>query len=173
MNDRIKKLIFLSEMLALAIVLSIIESLIPIPLPIPAKIGLANIVTLVVIYLYSPKEGALIALSRVILVTVLTGKYSLFLMSFFGMVISTFVMIILNKFTKINIVVVSAIASIAHAVGQICGAIIMLGTTGVVAYLPIMLLFSLPAGILTGIIANRSLFIITKHRNNIKTDDND
>ena len=67
--DQIKKLTLLANLLAIAIVLSIIEAAVPI-IPVPgAKIGFANIVTLIVLYIFSFKDAMTVSLLRVLLVS--------------------------------------------------------------------------------------------------------
>ena len=72
--SQVKKLTLYANLLAIAIVLNVLESWINV-IPVPgAKIGLANIVTLVVLVLYNPKDSILLVVMRVIIVSLLTGK---------------------------------------------------------------------------------------------------
>ncbi|MDR2822070.1 MAG: Gx transporter family protein [Acholeplasmatales bacterium] len=161
MNKKLKRYLILANLLALAVILNIIESFIIIPLPIPnAKIGLSNIVTIIVIYLFSCREGFLLAFTRVLLATFLSGRYGQFAMSFTGTMLSTIIMIIVYKLKFFSIIPISIIGSIFHSVGQILGAaIFVVGSSLAFYYLPIMLLVSLPAGLITGIIANKFIKI--------------
>ena len=69
-----RKMTLLANFLAIAIVLNIIESAIPI-IPVPgAKLGFANVVTLIIIYVYSFKDGFALTILRVLLVALLSGK---------------------------------------------------------------------------------------------------
>ena len=61
-----KKIVTIAIMTALSIVLSIAESLIPTGIP-GVKLGLANIVTVIILYLYSPKEALAVELIRILL----------------------------------------------------------------------------------------------------------
>ena len=68
-----KRLVTLSLFLSMSIVLSIVESFIP-SFAIPgAKLGLANIMTLVILNLYGEKDAFLIIILRIFLVGLLRG----------------------------------------------------------------------------------------------------
>ncbi|PKK96468.1 MAG: heptaprenyl diphosphate synthase [Tenericutes bacterium HGW-Tenericutes-3] len=154
---KIRKMTLLANFLAIAIVLNIIESAIPI-IPVPgAKLGFANIVTLIILYVYSFKESVVITLLRVILVALLSGKLLgiTFYMSLSGAVFATLAMGFFKKLNFFGFVGVSTLGSVFHAIGQIIAGIFVIGSTAVVFYLPIMLFLSIPAGVLTGVIAQR------------------
>ncbi len=158
-----KKLVFLSLMVSIAIVLSIVESAISafffiIP---GVKLGLANIVTLVVLYLYGRKEAYLVLFVRVILVGLLySGLFSnTFWISLSGGIIAVTTMIILSK-TKLSIYSVSVSGSLMHMVGQILAAIVLLSTETLLYYLPVMIMLSVPTGIITAYLAKKVIVII-------------
>jgi heptaprenyl diphosphate synthase len=157
MKMNIRKMTLLANLLAIAIVLNIIESAFPI-IPVPgAKLGFANIVTLVVLYIYSFKDSSILTISRVLLVALLSGKLlgPVFYMSLAGAIISTLAMGIMKKTNFFGMIGVSVIGSIFHCIGQIAAGIFVIGSTAIIWYLPIMLFLSIPAGALTGIIAKR------------------
>src|SRR5574344_1024195 len=98
----------LSLLLALSVVLNLIESVIPIfngIIP-GLKIGLANIVVLFVLYEYSFKDALYISILRVFLVGILrTGLFSIsFYFSLGGAILSTIMMFIFKRFTKLSII---------------------------------------------------------------------
>jgi len=151
----------LANFLAIAIVLNIIESAIPI-IPVPgAKLGFANVVTLIIIYVYSFKDGFALTILRVLLVALLSGKLlgPIFYMSMSGAVVATLAMGLFQKLNYFGIIGVSILGSIFHCIGQIAAGIFVIGSIAVIAYLPVMLFLSIPAGVLTGIIAKRFLVI--------------
>jgi heptaprenyl diphosphate synthase len=152
-----RKMILLANFLAIAIVLNIIESAIPI-IPVPgAKLGFANIVTLIVLYVYGFRSASTLTLMRVLLVSLLTGKFlsPTFYLSLSGAVFALLAMGLFKKLDFFSMLGVSVIGSILHAIGQIAAAIIVLETPAVVAYLPLMLLVSVPAGVMTGLIGRK------------------
>lgn len=156
----LKKITRLAMLLALAIVLNLIESVIPffngmIP---GLKLGLANTITLVVIYIYSFKDAFYLSLFRVILVGILrTGLFSItFFFSLGGSLLSTIIMYLAKK-TKLSIVGVSILGSISHCIGQVVIAVFILNNGVMFYYLPWLLIFSIPTGIVTGLIGKELL----------------
>ena len=153
----IKKYTRLSMLLALSVVLNIVENMIPIfnGTMVPGvKLGLANIVVLFVLYKYSFKEAFSLSIIRVFLVGILrTGLFSVaFWFSLGGASLSILAMYLAKKITKLSLVGISIIGSIFHSFGQIIVTSFFLGSTSAFAYLPIILLFAVPTGIITGII---------------------
>lgn len=162
-----KKMTLLANFLAIAIVLNIIESAIPV-IPVPgAKLGFANIVTLVILYMYTFKDSAAITILRVLLVSVLTAKLlnPVFFMSMSGAILSMLAMGFFKKTNFFGVLGVSVLGSVFHCIGQIAAGMFVIGSTAVVLYLPIMLFLSIPAGVLTGVIAQRFLVIWQRWHN--------
>lgn len=152
-----RKFTRLSLLLALSVVLNIVESFIPIfngYIP-GLKIGLANIVTLFVLFNYSFKDALYIGILRVFLVGILrTGLFSpTFLFSLSGAVLSLIMMWLGKNIFKLSIIGTSIIGSVFHSLGQVLASIVILNTFNMIYYLPWLLLFSIPAGIFTGKIA--------------------
>lgn len=152
-----KKFTRLSLFLALSVVLNLIESVIPIfngMIP-GLKLGLANIVILFVLYEYSFKDALYISVLRVFLVGILrTGLFSIsFCFSLGGALLSIIMMYLLKRFTKLSMIGISIIGSIFHSLGQVIIACFLINTASMMYYLPWLLLFSIPTGIFTGILA--------------------
>lgn len=154
-----KKFTRLSLLLGLSVVLNIIESFIPIfngYIP-GIKLGLANIVTLFVLYKFDFKDALYISILRVILVGITrTGLFStIFFFSLSGAILSIIFMYLSKTYLKLSIIGTSIIGSIFHSIGQILMAILLMNTTNMIYYLPWILLFSLPTGLFTGIISKK------------------
>ena len=63
----VKKMTVLSLYTAVALILFVVESAIPMPVPLPfVKLGLANIITLIVLVCYSPKDAFLVLMLLVV-----------------------------------------------------------------------------------------------------------
>lgn len=155
-----RKFTRLSLLLSLSIVLNIIEDSIPIfnGLIPGLKLGLANIVILFVLFTYSFKEAFYVSVLRVILVGILRGLFGIaFFFSIGGSIFSIIAMYISKKITKLSIIGVSIIGSIFHSIGQIIISIFIIKTTAIIFYLPWLLLFSIPTGIITGMVAKKLL----------------
>lgn len=161
----LKKVVRLSMLISLSVVISIIESYVPIfNNVIPGlRLGLANIIILFVLYKYSFKDSLYVSIVRVILVGLLrTGLFSIsFFFSFSGAIFSIVSMYLVKKIRKFSVVGVSIIGSITHSIGQIIVAILLLKNENILYYLPYLLIFSIPTGIVTGLIAKKLLNIDT------------
>ena len=151
-----KKFIRLSMLLSLAVVLNIIESLIPIfNFLIPGvKLGLSNVIILTVLYVYGFKDAMYLSILKVFLVGILkTGIFSIpFFFSLAGAIISIVMMYLFKKIKLFSIIGISIIGSISHSVGQVLVAIFVINIK-MIYYLPILLMISIPTGILVGIIS--------------------
>jgi heptaprenyl diphosphate synthase len=161
-----RKLVRLSMLLSLSVALNIFESFIPILgniIP-GSKLGLANIVTLFVIYLYGFKDAIFVSLMRVLLVGIIrTGLFNItFFFSLGGAILSVIAMYLSYKFTKLSVVGISIIGSIFHSIGQILIAILILKMPQMVYYLPYLLLLSIPTGIIIGMISKRVISFYKK-----------
>ena len=76
-----RKMIFLSLLVAFGIGLHIIENMIPIPFRAGAKLGLANIISLLAVVIYGLKEGLIVSILRCIIGALLAGSFSSLLYS--------------------------------------------------------------------------------------------
>jgi len=153
----LKKYARLSLLIALSVVLSLIESIIPIfnGLIPGLKLGLANTIILFTLYKYTVKDCIYVSIIRVFIVGILrTGIFSInFFFSLGGALASIGMMYIFKKIKKLSIIGVSIIGSIFHSVGQIIVALLFVRNINMLYYLPLLLLFSIPTGIITGIIS--------------------
>lgn len=160
---KIRKLIFLSIMVSASVVLSIVESLISTTLFIipGVKLGLANIITLVMFYIYCDRDAFTVVIVRIFLVGLIySGLFQpTFWMSLSGGIFAFVTMMFLKKMPKLTIMSVSVGGALMHMVGQIVMAIIVLNTETLIYYLPYMMLISVPTGIFTGIVSKRMITI--------------
>lgn len=149
-----KKAAFCGMFLALALVAGYIEQMIPITLGIPGiKLGLANIVTMVLLYTVGLRLTAGITSIRILLAGILFGTGFSIVYSAAGAALSLFVMVILKHTKKFSYIGVSVAGGIFHNVGQILVAIFVLETKALVYYLPVLILSGLVAGIVIGILS--------------------
>ncbi|VEU82993.1 Gx transporter family protein [Acholeplasma hippikon] len=162
--NNLKTITTLSMMLASAIVLNVIEMSINV-IPVPgAKIGFANLVTVIVLYIYGFKKAFLVTILRVLIVALLYRSFTItFWMGLGGAILSIITMGILKQWFKLHPITVSVFGAILHTIGQVLVGMYLLSTELLILYLPIMLLISVPAGVFIGIISNR-FFTIFKNR---------
>ncbi len=157
----LKTIILTALLVSIGIVLNIVEASLPIMLPIPgAKIGFANIVILLCLYLFPAKVAFLVLVLRLLLVGLLLG--TLFSTSFFialaGGLCSFVVMALLKNFCKnISIFGISLVGAAIHNTGQLLMASIIINSQVLNSYLPLALIFSLPAGLITAFLAQKIL----------------
>ena len=140
-------------LIALAMVLSFVETLIPIPIPVPGvKLGLANLVTVVGLYLIGIPGTIAVTLIRIVLVGLSFGNPYSMIYGLSGSFLSLFVMAILKKTGKLSQIGISVLGGIAHNIGQICAAVLWMKTAAVLTYLPYLLVMSVPLGLVTGLV---------------------
>ncbi len=149
-----KKTAFYGLFLALALVAGYVERLIPINLGVPGvKIGLANIVTMVLLYCVGWQAAAIISLARIVLSGILFGSGFAMVYSAAGAVLSIVAMMLLKRTKKFRVVGISVAGGVFHNVGQILVAIIVLETKSLIYYLPVLIISGLAAGIFVGILS--------------------
>ena len=141
-------------LIALALVLSYLESLIPLSFTVPGiKLGLPNLVVIFALYRLSPKAAALISLLRVLLVSVLFGSVLSLAYSAAGAVLSFLVMWVMKRSGKFGCTGVSVAGAVAHNAGQILTAAVLLETSRLTWYLPVLCVSGTAAGICIGLLA--------------------
>lgn len=164
-----KKLIFrlayYSLMLAISIVIGIAENYI-VFIPVPgAKIGLANIISVLLLYTTRSIDTLLLTTLRVLIVSLATGKFltHTFYMSLAGALISVIIMALLKKIRVLVPIIVSGIGAIARVIVEVIVGTIIIGV-GIYDYLYIMLPMGFVSGILVGVIS----YLILKFRKDLK-----
>ena len=146
-----KKTAFCGLMLALALIASYVESLIPIPIPIPGiKLGVANSIVLILLYMTDVKTSWIVSVSRVVLVGFLFGSMSSILYSLSGAILSLLIMTLLKKTDRFSISGVSMAGGVAHNIGQLTIAALVLETSAVWYYLPVLIISGSLTGLLIG-----------------------
>ncbi|WP_296970742.1 Gx transporter family protein [Tepidanaerobacter sp. EBM-38] len=151
------KMSFLSLLVAFGIIIHIIEDMLPVPFPIPgAKLGLANIISLLTIVFYGLKEGLIVCVLRCIIAALLAGSLSSLLYSLSGAILSTMVMAFTYHHFKdtFSLVGISILGAVTHNFVQVTMASIVLSTFGLYVYLPYLMVIGLCTGMFTGLTAN-------------------
>ena len=159
MKNDTRKLVLLSIFVAVSMILSYVESTLPPIFPqIPGiKIGLANIVVLLTLYLFSWKEAFFISVVRVFAMALIFGNFMSFAYSLAGAVASIFVMSVLKKTGIFSSLGVSIAGALFHNAGQVAVAAIMLDTAEIGYYMIVLAISGTVAGVLTGILAEMLL----------------
>jgi len=160
-----RKMIFIAILLSVSIVLNIVErfavqGFTGLPM---IRLGLANIVVLVILYTYGPKDAFVILLLRILLVAMLTTGLlaPAFWLSFSGGMVAYTLMFTFKKLPGFTLISVSVMGSVGHAVGQIIMAVFILNTQEIIFILPLLLMLSVPTGIFVGLVSKRVLHILS------------
>ncbi len=152
-NSKAKRIAFFGMMVALAFTFSYLESLIPFNFGIPGmKLGLANLVVVVALYIMKPSEAFSIAVIRILLAGLTFGNVYSLAYSLCGGILSFIVMYFMRK-TKLSVIGVSMLGGICHNIGQIIVAAVVMETVRIVYYLPVLLVAGLITGLLLGIVS--------------------
>ena len=153
---KLRELTQMSILLAGAIALRLLESSLSYLMPLPgAHLGLANCITIIVLYLYGPYKTLLFLVARVLLVGLLfTGILTPgFLIGLGGASLSYCVMAKASSSALLSPVGVGLLGAFFHNVGQILVAIVLMHTAALFSYLPVLILLGIPTGFFTGFLA--------------------
>lgn len=149
---KVKKIALCGVFIALALALSYGERFIPVQLVIPLpgiKLGLANIVTLIALYLLDPGCAFCILVPRCVLGAVFGGGITGLAFSLTGGVLALLTMAAAKRSKKLSVYGVSILGAAAHNIGQILAAMVLMGSVYIGAYLPWLLLAAIATGALT------------------------
>jgi heptaprenyl diphosphate synthase len=149
----IKKIVLLSVLASLALVLSIIEAWIQIPIGIPGvKLGLANVITIVLLIFFSFSDALIIILIRCTLSSLFMGGPVIFMFSICGGILSAAIMWVLLKTSQkwLSLVGISMAGSIGHNIAQIAVACFIMNDLSVATYLPVVLISGIIMGCFVG-----------------------
>ena len=152
---KVKKLTVMALLCAIALTIFMIEAQIPPVIPVPGvKLGLSNIVTVFSVFVLGPLEAAVILFGRIFLGAVFAGNFSSILYSASGGLLAILVTIGLRRILSVKQLWVSGcLGAIAHSVGQMTAAVLVMGTVSIAIYLPIMIVCSIVTGLFTGLCA--------------------
>ena len=165
-----KQLTLCALLTAMALALSYLENFFPLSLAIPVpgvKLGLANIVTVFALYVLGAGQAMMILFARCFLGAVFAGNMNALIFSVMGGFTAMLMMTGLSKSRKLSVYGVSIGGAAAHNCGQVAAAILTLGNTAPLYYLPVLLWVSLLTGTLTGVISG-CLFRALRHTKLIK-----
>ncbi len=151
----VKKLTTLALFSTIALTIFLLESLIPPLVPIPGiKLGLANIVTLILLANATWRDALIVLLVRIILGSIFAGQMMSFFYSLAGGLACLLVMAILHHFLGSRLLwFTSIMGALAHNTGQIAVAAIVLGSGYVLFYYPYLIISGIITGLFTGLAA--------------------
>lgn len=140
---------------AVAMMFSWLEHLIPFDFGIPGvKLGLANIATVVALYLFGCKMAVGVSVVRIVLSSLLFGGVVPMIYSLAGGFCSLCGMILLYKWGRLGHVGVSAVGGVLHNFGQLLAAFVVVPSLGLWYYTPVLVISGTLTGVVVGVVAS-------------------
>ncbi len=139
---------------ALALIFSYIEAIIPFNIGIPGiKLGIANLVILVSLYTLGFRYTLAINIIRILTAGLLFNGFFGAIYSLSGGLLSLLVMAGLKKSSLFSVIGISMAGGVAHNLGQLLIAALIVSNIKLFFYFPVLLFSGLISGIFIGIIA--------------------
>lgn len=143
---------------ALALIFSYVETLIPISYGIPGiKLGLANLLIVIFLYKRNAAEALLLSVVRIVLAGFMFANLFSILYSLAGGSLSLAVMAFFKRKGTFSVMGVSIAGGIAHNMGQLAVAMLVVETYRVGYYFPVLLIAGMLTGMVIGLAANEVL----------------
>ena len=136
---------------SLALIFSYIEAILPAAPGIPGiKLGIANLVVIIAMYRLNSRYALTVNLIRIFLAGFMfSGLYGA-IYSLCGCILSFAVMYLLKKSDAFSVVGVSMGGGVAHNIGQLCIAAVLVSSPQIFYYLPVLIISGTVSGILIG-----------------------
>ena len=151
-NDLGRRVALTGLMAALALIFSYVEVLFPFNAGIPGvKLGLANLVPLIILYRMDARYAFAANLIRVILAGLLFSGLFAALYSLAGSLTSFLVMYLLKKTRLFSVIGVSTAGGVFHNLGQLIVAMLAVSGPQLFHYMPVLIISGMIAGIIVGI----------------------
>ena len=139
---------------SLMLVLGLIERQFPLTAAIPGiKLGLANLVVVVALYLLNARQALMISVVRILLVSFTFGNMAALLYSITGGLLSFAVMVLCRRIKDLSTMSVSVAGGISHNIGQILVAVFVVKNLNLLFYLPVLMIAGIITGLLIGLVA--------------------
>ena len=151
-----RQMLIAALLTAMAIALSIFETAFSPVLFLPGiKVGLANIVIIIGLYIFPLRVTFLVLMLRIVLSGLLMGTLfsAAFLIGGTGALLSFAAMLLAKRIEGISAMGVSMLGAAAHNAGQIVTASLLINNYALFYYLPFAIMLSVPIGFVTGFIA--------------------
>lgn len=163
MQLQTKRISYCAMFTALAMIFSYVESMIPINFGVPGmKLGLANMVTIIGLYVFKPVETLVVVIMRILLTGFMFGNGMSIIYSLAGGILSFVIMLFAKKLKGFSMIGVSILGGIFHNVGQILVAAIVVQSFKIAYYLPVLSISGTITGMVIGIVGQNILKILNK-----------
>lgn len=156
-----KKVSTCAILVALALVFSYVEAMIPFNFGIPGiKLGIANLVIVIGLYLLKPHEVLIISVIRILLAGFMFGSGMSIVYSLAGGLLSFAVMLLLKRMKGFSVLGVSIAGGVCHNMGQLLMAVLIVQNIKIGYYAPVLLIAGAVTGTIIGIVSGRILVAI-------------
>ena len=161
----LKKLTTLALYTTLSLAVYAIESAIPPLVPLPGvRLGLANIITLILLRQGSARDAFLVLIARLLLSALLFGQVLSLLYSLAGGILSFLIMYIANRLLQNKFpFLTGALGGLFHNLGQLLTAFAVTATAGVFTYSPYLAVSGILTGLFTGFCAHFAGRYLLRH----------
>lgn len=148
-----RKTAYLGLFAAVAIIFGYVESLFPVFVTVPGiKLGIANLMILLMLYLYTWKEAAVVSVVRILVIGFLFGNLFSIAYSIAGAAISLCVMVGVKRIPGFSMAGVSLAGGVSHNIGQLLVAMAIVENFSLLYYLPALLISGVITGLLIGLV---------------------
>lgn len=160
-----KKITALSILTTIALTIFILESALPPLAPIPGiKLGLANIITLIVLLNYRTSDAFLVLIMRILLSSFFAGQMMSLLYSLAGGILCFLAMAAVNRFLRGQFLFVTSIlGAVFHNIGQLLIACLLTSSSAVLLYFPALMISGVLTGLFTGVAASFAQHYLIPH----------
>lgn len=153
-----RKVAVLGILAGLGLAAFLLESLIPLPFLPGAKLGFANIFSLLALLLYGLPEALIVVTARTVLGSLFAGNVSMLLYSLTaGLVSACASRLLLCALPRLSFVCVSVAGAVVHNLVQLLVYCALTGTLLLFAYSPYLTLMGAGAGVLVGLAVTLTL----------------
>lgn len=151
-----RKTAVLGMLCAAAVLCSYAETLIPFSIiPVPGfKIGLANVVIMLILYRFSFGSAFIVNVVRSVVIALLFSGITSAIFSLCGGTLALIAMFAVKRCRFFSIYAAGVLGAVMHNIGQLLAAAILLKTASVFAYLPWLMLCSLICGLMIAAITS-------------------
>lgn len=157
-NDTHYRLIYAAMLAAQAMVIGGVEAMLPSPFAVApgAKLGIANLVTVIALFMLPKRDVLAIVFLRTAGVALMFGTFSSFVYSLTGALLSLVAMLIVKQLGPrwVSVIGLSIVGGFMHNIGQLLIAAFIAKSWLILNYLPVLTLAGIAAGFFVGLVGN-------------------
>ena len=163
-HQRIQKLTRLAMLLALGVLLNYAEAvLLPTAFIAPGvKLGIANTVGLMVLYLEDDQTFFFYGFMRVLMTSLFTGFGFNFLIALCGWFTASLAVILAKRSEQLSIFGLSIVSAVLHGLGQILMVMVLYQSVYMLNYLPVLIVSGFLAGLVVASVSQQVLLRLEK-----------